>query len=745
MRWSTCDYVTAALILIVLGVWQTMPTFKYYEDLHRIMSSLDSKLPKMLFNPLDALASVLVKPSPELPGDEIDIPVDEEEEDTSEDDKTDEDEDEESETPSSWDIKTPEFLLEKVAAAKKGQVMMLERTALDWSLKKSKDMLVGEISGSQALVYDTTIMEPPFKLLDINSMDEYESIFLEQLEKEVASLEAVLDQVDRAAFGRSESSDDPIWTANSDAHDEWLKSETEIILESIRQANKTTLSGYSLQDVDIFFSNSATGFENHATVEKEVLPDEESVAVIRHSSEEHNNGYDAATLLNIEKELSFWAHASSKSVLAFGNNNYIQRDLATYEYGFKKAGFSVARNKKEGALSVKVMESNTFAVLLCLALKNDHCFTINGVNKMARHQKINRIPGLRAVLWSKDSFCNTVSTGVKGVEPFTSYVFNCWLLPDEWLSVKDYGNSRPEVTFIVKPLTMGGGLGITVVDSVKQLSKMRFQTHLVQNYLSNPHLINQRKWDMRTYVLVTSSVPMRAYVYNKGIVRFATAKYDPNAKHGGKKSQYLTNTSINKKYAGDNVTSITKSFAELSIELNALGRSFDDLFEEMRMAISVVFLSAEFEWDRYFHKHSIDCPSCYQLLGVDLIVDSEMKPKVIEVNGQPSMQLSSGKPNEYTKTKKEMISDLIGLIYTTDSVAESLALKLNEVDETALAGLSKHHMEYIVEYYSEKGNLGGFKPVYPNPKNAKIHSVFLEQQTKITPSRLVLHDVLMLL
>jgi hypothetical protein len=50
---------------------------------------------------------------------------------------------------------------------------------------------------------------------------------------------------------------------------------------------------------------------------------------------------------------------------------------------------------------------------------------------------------------------------------------------------------------------------------------------------------------MRIYVLVTCIDPLRIYIYNEGIVRFATEPYEVN----GKKNLYshLTNYSINKK------------------------------------------------------------------------------------------------------------------------------------------------------------------------------------------------------
>jgi len=38
----------------------------------------------------------------------------------------------------------------------------------------------------------------------------------------------------------------------------------------------------------------------------------------------------------------------------------------------------------------------------------------------------------------------------------------------------------------------------------------------------NPHIFNGLKYDLRVYVLVTCYDPFKVYIYNEGLVRFAT-------------------------------------------------------------------------------------------------------------------------------------------------------------------------------------------------------------------------------
>ena len=58
-------------------------------------------------------------------------------------------------------------------------------------------------------------------------------------------------------------------------------------------------------------------------------------------------------------------------------------------------------------------------------------------------------------------------------------------------------------------------------------------------------LINGYKFDIRLYVLVTSIDPLKVYIFNEGLVRFASEPYQPGLK--GSKFSHLTNYSINKR------------------------------------------------------------------------------------------------------------------------------------------------------------------------------------------------------
>jgi tubulin polyglutamylase TTLL4 len=89
------------------------------------------------------------------------------------------------------------------------------------------------------------------------------------------------------------------------------------------------------------------------------------------------------------------------------------------------------------------------------------------------------------------------------------------------------------------------GRGIKVIG--KHTKIFRKDGYLASKYVARPHLINGFKYDLRVYVLVSSFDPLRIYVYNDGLVRFATEQYSLDPNDMKKRFIHLTNFSVNKK------------------------------------------------------------------------------------------------------------------------------------------------------------------------------------------------------
>lgn len=87
-------------------------------------------------------------------------------------------------------------------------------------------------------------------------------------------------------------------------------------------------------------------------------------------------------------------------------------------------------------------------------------------------------------------------------------------------------------------------LGIYIVETPSQVPLE--EPVVVAKYISKPLLIEGHKCDLRLYVAVTSFDPLLIYIYEEGMVRFATVKYDNTHKSLWNPCMHLCNYSINK-------------------------------------------------------------------------------------------------------------------------------------------------------------------------------------------------------
>ena len=513
------------------------------------------------------------------------------------------------------------------------------------------------------------------------------------------------------------------------------------------------------------------------------------------------------TLRKIERVNNAGWNSSNMKMLPLGDYDYVRRDLPVYKSGFEVLAVNVLRRPKGGMLYIPLPDqpvleltkeekeayivTEDYGGLLCLSFNTDHCMNDENFRYIPLSKKINRIKYLRDVLWSKDKFCKSINNARRGLKPllrnyafkststnseFQIRVFNssdleftfpCWIMPGEYKSLYNYAQNRESRKFIAKPRSLGAGKGIYIFNDLEELSRERRTSNLIQSYLNTPHLIYKEnsgervkgagyKWDMRTYVLVTSVVPFRGYIYNRGLVRLATSPYDKSKRcDEGNKTSCLTNTSINKKTEGAQLKDITWSLYKLRKYLGA--DAFDTMFRNMKKVIGLTMISAESAFRRKYVKDNQEdkfnreflCQNCYQLLGVDILVDEKLRPKVVEVNGEPSLKTTSNGRSHYDITKKNMAKDLVKLVYNTESslsheipVSERLlrwaqCVDLNkqqtqynaergesaEESSNIIPFLGKDDLEYMLDTLREHQDMGGFKPIYPS-RDEHLMSLF---------------------
>lgn len=262
-------------------------------------------------------------------------------------------------------------------------------------------------------------------------------------------------------------------------------------------------------------------------------------------------------------------------------------------------------------------------------------------------QKINHFPGTFNIGRKDRLWKNYHRLMLKHGKAEFGFLPRTFCLPaDTKLLRKVWERKGGKGRWIVKPPAMARGVGIKVVNKWSQIPKTR--PLVVQRYVARPYLVNDTKFDLRLYVLVTSVNPLRIYLYDDGLVRFASNKYSNESTKVGDVFTHLTNYSINK-----NSTSYLSNEDSTQAQghkwtLKSLWRHFDAegidhsvIWEKIKDLMIKTLISAEGNMSSLFQQNVSSRYSCYELFGFDILLDSRLKPWLIEVNISPSLHSTS--------------------------------------------------------------------------------------------------------
>lgn len=109
--------------------------------------------------------------------------------------------------------------------------------------------------------------------------------------------------------------------------------------------------------------------------------------------------------------------------------------------------------------------------------------------------------------------------------PRFSFLPKTFMLPRESGSLLAEMHRNQSVFWIVKPVGSSQGKGIFLTNNTSDIEQIKGQSMVVSHYIQNPLTINGLKFDLRLYVAITGLNPLRIYLHEEGLVRFATELY----------------------------------------------------------------------------------------------------------------------------------------------------------------------------------------------------------------------------
>ncbi|KAJ0396842.1 hypothetical protein P43SY_001789 [Pythium insidiosum] len=222
-----------------------------------------------------------------------------------------------------------------------------------------------------------------------------------------------------------------------------------------------------------------------------------------------------------------------------------------------------------------------------------------------------------------------------------------FVLPTEYGLFLEEFKRQPGARWIMKPIGKAQGKGIFLFEKLSDISDWKrdhtwkadggvpaktADTYIVQKYIATPYTIGGKKFDLRLYVLVTSFSPLTFWLHRAGFGRFSHTRYSVDTQDMDNLHMHLTNASVQKTAdAYDRSMGCKWLLRDLKLFLASQHglAAVDQLFHDIQMVITRSLLAVQ--------QVVIQDKHCFELYGYDVLVDSALKPWLLEVNASPSL------------------------------------------------------------------------------------------------------------
>lgn len=278
--------------------------------------------------------------------------------------------------------------------------------------------------------------------------------------------------------------------------------------------------------------------------------------------------------------------------------------------------------------------------------------------QIVNHNPVSSFLGEKTIFFKKlMKYYEEHSFDVTDVVP-ECYVFNDNVSEKKIQNFLNKRTTERKSLWIVKPKNLYGGIGIKIFDDTSKIAKFiksrniinvhtinklkKFSnpnSYLIQKYISNPLLIEGRKFDIRINVLLTND--FNIYFSPYYLVRTSSYKYSNKINYDERDEIiHLTNNTFQKlapsyeMYEDDNViySQQFQKYLDLSYGKDVINvsRDFFPIWKEI-IIDSILSIKKDIIKKRNDHRFF------YEILGFDLMIDENFKTWLIEVNQNPGI------------------------------------------------------------------------------------------------------------
>lgn len=256
--------------------------------------------------------------------------------------------------------------------------------------------------------------------------------------------------------------------------------------------------------------------------------------------------------------------------------------------------------------------------------------------------------------------------------------------------------------------------------------------YVVQQYIDRPHLIDDLKYDLRLYVLVYGVNPLRIYLHQMAFARFCTEAYERPTKRNMKNIyMHLTNYALNKQNeeyeeaeGDDGDEGHKRSLGAILQILDGQGCDTRKFMDQVKDLIVKTMITGQpnlnFNY-KICQPECLDNSMAFQILGFDILIDSQFKPYLLEVNCSPSFRTDT--QLDY-KIKKNVILDAFKLLNfskqrRTDIIKEQRVKQIERIKTGKTEKFTGQQREALRQerlterFKFEASRMNGYELIYP--------------------------------
>uniref|UniRef100_A0A1I7T4J6 Tubulin--tyrosine ligase-like protein 9 n=1 Tax=Caenorhabditis tropicalis TaxID=1561998 RepID=A0A1I7T4J6_9PELO len=282
------------------------------------------------------------------------------------------------------------------------------------------------------------------------------------------------------------------------------------------------------------------------------------------------------------------------------------------------------------------------------------------IKNASPNQIVNHVPGSGYYTSKVQLATSELSFGVP----------KAFQLPEEKEKLLEFASQNPDVLWVQKDNTHRN----IIIKTVNEMDLSK-NNSFVQKFVDNPLLIDNRKFDIGIYTVVTSLLPLRVYIYDGDVlIRFCPEDYHP-----------FDVKNVDKYVVGDDYTPIweIKSLEDyfnkqklsfkstLDSYLGVRGKDYGSIWKQIKNIIGEVFRTQQTKMLLNLHSMKLK-PKYFELSRFDFVVDEELNVFLMEANMSPNLSSGHFKQNQILYEKVLMnIFSLVGIStqLTTDSDA----------------------------------------------------------------------------